>query len=293
MRYSFYPGCSLEGEALPYLKSFEAVAEALGIGIDEIPDWSCCGATVASGVVGDYPAQVLAARNLALAETKGQDVLVPCSSCYMNLALANRKFIEDDHFRMMANEALGAAGLRYNGTLKVRQIIEVLVKDVGFDRIRARVKRPLTGLRVAGYVGCQTPRVFPWEFDDPEQPVFMDRIIEALGATAVKFPMKARCCGSSHNLTRPEITTGSCYNIITCALEDQAQIMVTPCPMCQLNLDAYQGKVRQHHKLDASMPVLFITQLMAIAFDLPPAGWALKYNIVSPFAALASFGVRP
>ncbi|MCL6610733.1 MAG: CoB--CoM heterodisulfide reductase iron-sulfur subunit B family protein [Peptococcaceae bacterium] len=293
MRYSFYPGCSMEGAAVPYLKSLEAVAGALGMGIEEIPDWNCCGATVASGVVGDYPAQVLAARNLALAEPKGLDVLVPCSSCYMNLALVNRKFLEDDHFRAMANDALGAAGLRYNGTLKVRQIIEVLVKDVGLDRIRTKVKKPLTGLRVAGYVGCQTPRVFPWEFDDPEQPVYLDRIIEALGATPVKFPMKARCCGSSHSITRPEITTGSGYSIITCALEDRAQIMVTPCPMCQMNLDAYQGKVRQHHKLEASMPVLFITQLMAVAFDLPPAAWAFKYNIVSPFAALERFGIKP
>ncbi len=292
MRYSFYPGCSMEGAAVPYLKSFEAVAEALDIGIDEIHDWNCCGATVASGVVGDYPAQVLAARNLALAEQKGQDILVPCSSCYMNLALVNRKFIEDDHFRAMANEALGAAGLRYNGTLKVRQIIEMLVKDIGFDKIRSKVKNPLTGLRVAGYVGCQTPRVFPWEFDDPEQPVFMDRIIEALGAIPVKFPMKARCCGSSHSITRPEITTGSCYNIIKSALDDNAQIMVTPCPMCQMNMDAYQGKVRQHHKLDTSMPALFITQLMAVAFDLPPTTWALKYNIVSPYPALAAVGVK-
>lgn len=292
MRYSFYPGCSMEGAAVPYLKSFEAVAGALGIGIDEIHDWNCCGATMASGVIGDYPALVLAARNLALAEPKGQDILVPCSSCYMNLAVTNKKFIEDDHFRAMANEALGAAGLRYNGTIKVRQIIEMLVKDVGFEKIRSMVKRPLTGLRVAGYVGCQTPRVFPWEFDDPEQPVFMDRIIEALGATPVKFPMKARCCGSSHSLTRPEIVTSSGYNIITSALEDKAGIMVTPCPMCQMNLDAYQGKVRQHHKLEASMPVLFITQLMGIAFDLPPTTWALKYNIVSPFQALAQYGVK-
>lgn len=293
MRYSFYPGCSMEGEALPYLKSFEAVAEALGIGLDEIPDWNCCGATVASGVVGDYPAQVMAARNLALAESKGQDIIVPCSSCYMNLALANKKFIEDDHFRLMANEALSAAGLRYNGTLKVRQMIEWLVSDVGLDGIKAKVKKPLTSLRVAGYVGCQTPRVFPWKFDDPEHPVFFDRIIEALGATAVKFPMKARCCGCSHNLTRTEIVVDSGYNIIKSALDDQAQIMVTPCPMCQLNLDAFQGMVKKSYQLEAPMPVLFITQLMAIAFDLPPDAWALKYNIVSPFQALTPFGVRP
>ncbi|MCL6478715.1 MAG: CoB--CoM heterodisulfide reductase iron-sulfur subunit B family protein [Peptococcaceae bacterium] len=292
MRYSFYPGCSMEGEAVPYLKSFEAVAEALYIDLEEIPDWNCCGATVASGVVGDFSAQAMAVRNLALAEPKRFDVVVPCSSCYMNLALANKKFQEDKHFRAMMNEALRAGGLKYKGTLKVRQIIEVLVQDVGLDKIRSLVRKPLTGLRVAGYVGCQTPRVFPWSFDDPEQPVFLDRIIEALGATPVKFPMKARCCGSSHNLTRTEIVTGAGYNIISNALEDNAQIMVTPCPMCQLNLDAFQGMMRDQHQLKAEMPVLFITQLMAVAFDLPPATWALKYNIVSPTEVLAHFGIK-
>lgn len=292
MKYSFYPGCSMEGAGVPYLKSFESVAHALGMELKEIPDWNCCGATVASGVVGDYPAQVMAARNLALAEPEGADIIVPCSSCYMNLAVVNRKFNEDGHFRGMANEALGAAGLKYSGSLKVRQVIELMVSDVGVDRIKSMVKKPLTGLRVAGYVGCQTPRVFPWEFDDPEQPVFFDKIIEALGATPVKFPMKARCCGSSHTVTRPEITTEAGYNIITSALEDNAEILVTPCPMCQVNLDSYQSKVKQLYQLKESMPVLFFTQLMAIAFDLPPDAWALKYNIVSPFEALAKFGVK-
>ncbi|MFZ5597834.1 MAG: CoB--CoM heterodisulfide reductase iron-sulfur subunit B family protein [Bacillota bacterium] len=292
MKYSFYPGCSMEGEAVPYLKSFEAVAGALGITLEDIPDWNCCGATVASGVIGDYPAQVLAARNLALAEPKGLDIVVPCSSCYMNLALANRKFQEDSRFRDMANEALGAVGLKYNGSLKVRQIIEVFINDVGLKEIKARVKRPLTGLRVAGYVGCQTPRVFPWEFDDPENPVFFDKIIEALGATPVRFPLKARCCGSSHNLTRTEIVTCAGYNIIKSALEDRAQLMITPCPMCQLNLDAFQGMARQHHNFDTVMPVLFFTQLMGIAFDLPEETWGLKYNISSPNAALSRFGIK-
>jgi heterodisulfide reductase subunit B len=293
MKYSFYPGCSMEGAAVPYRISFEAVAEALGMDIVEIPDWNCCGATVASGVIGDFAAQVMAARNLALAEPKGRDVIVPCSSCYMNLALVSKRFNDDPGFRERANEVLGTEWLRYNGTLKIRQIVDVLVNDIGLDRLSSMVKNPLKGLTVAGYVGCQTPRVLPWTFDDPEHPVFMDRIIEALGATAVKFPMKTRCCGSSHSLTRPEITAEAGYNIIKSALGGGAQLIVTACPMCQMNLDAYQGKVRQHRQVDVSMPVLFLTQLMAVAFNLSPSTRALKYNIVNPFAELAPFGVKP
>ncbi|WP_018085436.1 CoB--CoM heterodisulfide reductase iron-sulfur subunit B family protein [Desulfurispora thermophila] len=292
MKYSLYPGCSMEGTAVPYLKSIEVVAEALGMHLEEIPDWNCCGATIASGVVGDFTQQVVAARNLALAEPKGYDVLVGCSSCYFSLALTNRRFQTDDHFRQMANEALAAGGLRYNGTLRVRQILEVMINDIGLDKIAARVKRPLTGLKVAGYVGCQTVRAVPWEFDDPEDPVFMDKLIEALGATPVKFPMKAKCCGSSQALTATDIVLAAGNDILQCALDNGAQMLVTPCPMCQLNLDAYQGMVNQQFGKNFNLPVLFFTQLMAIAFDLPPAAWALKNMIVSPYEALAPFGIN-
>jgi heterodisulfide reductase subunit B len=243
-------------------------------------------------VVGDYPQQVATARNLALAEKDGADILVGCSSCYMNLANTNKRFKEDKHFSAMANEALAAGGLKYNGTLRVRQIIDVMVNDVGLDKIRARVKRPLTGLKVAGYVGCQTVRSMPWEFDDPENPVFLDKIIEAMGATAVPFELKARCCGSSHASVAPEIVVKYGKNLLDCAAAGGAEMIVTPCPMCQLNLEAYQGQVNKTYSANYSMPILFFSQLMSIAFDLPPETAGLKYNIVSPFQSLSKFGVK-
>lgn len=290
MRYSLYPGCSMEGTAVSYLKSIEAAAEALGMHLEEIPDWNCCGATVASGVVGDFTQQVMAARNLAIAEAKGQDVLVGCSSCYYSLALTNKRFQEDEHFRNLANEALGAAGLKYNGTLRVRFILEVMMNDVGLDKIRSMVKKPLTGLKVAGYVGCQTVRSVPWEYDDPENPVFFDKLIEALGATAVPFPLKARCCGSSQAVAAPEIVVDKCKELMDSAIAGGAEMMATPCPMCQMNLDVYQSMVNKVHNANYNMPILFFTQLMAIAFDLPPAASALKYCVVSPFESLARYG---
>ena len=137
MRYSFYPGCSMEGAAKPYLKSIEAVAGALDMQIEEIQDWNCCGATIASGVVGDYTQQVVTARNLALAEAKGNDILVGCSSCYLSLATTNKRFQEDEHFARMANEALAAGGLKYNGTIRVRQFLEALISDIGLEKIKA------------------------------------------------------------------------------------------------------------------------------------------------------------
>ncbi|AGL03019.1 CoB--CoM heterodisulfide reductase iron-sulfur subunit B family protein [Desulfoscipio gibsoniae] len=291
MRYSFYTGCSMEATAQANLKSIEAVAHALDLQLEEIPDWNCCGASVASGVVGDFTQQVMTGRNLAIAEPKGLDVVVGCSSCYLTLAVTNKRFQEDEHFKARANEALAAGGYHYDGTLRVRQFLEVVINDVGFEKVAQRVKRPLKGLKVAGYVGCQTVRAIPYEFDDPEYPVLLDRLMESLGAVATDFPMKARCCGSSNALAGTEIVVDSIHKIFDSADRGGAQVIATPCPMCQMNLDAYQRRVNKVHGTNFNMPILFFTQLMAIAFDLPPETWALKYNIVSPSAALASIGV--
>ncbi len=288
MRFSVYPGCSMEATALSYLKSMNAVMKVLDVQLEEIPDWNCCGASVASGVVGEFPQQVMTARNLALAEKNGLDILVGCSSCYMNMGLTNKRFQEDAHFAEKANKALAAGGLHYNGTLKVRQIVDALVNDVGLDTIQGKVKRPLKGLKVAGYVGCQTVRALPWEYDNPERPVLLDQLVEALGATAVPFPLKASCCGSSNSIAQTEIVLEYSKAILDSALENQAQLMVTPCPMCQMNLDCFQTMINKEYKTTYKMPILFITQLMAIAFDLPAADQALKYCINSPQEALGA-----
>lgn len=291
MRYSFYPGCSMEATAQANLKSIEAVATALDLKLEEIPDWNCCGATVASGVVGDFTQQVMTGRNLAIAEPKNLDVVVGCSSCYLSLAVTNKRFKEDEHFRSQANQALAEGGYKYNGTLRVRQFLEVVINDVGFDKVAQKVKQSLKGLKVAGYVGCQTVRAMPYEFDDPEYPVLMDKLMESLGATATDFPMKARCCGSSNAIAATEIVVDCARKIFESAEAGGAQVIVTPCPMCQLNLDAYQQRVNQLHGTNFNMPILFFTQLMAIAFGLPADATALKYNIVSPYEALAQYGV--
>lgn len=290
MKYSFYPGCSNEATAKANMHSIEGVAKALDLEMEEIQDWNCCGATMASGVVGDFTQQVITARNLAMAEAKGYDVVTGCSSCYLTLAVTNKRFKEDEHFRALANEALAAAGLQYNGTLRVRQFLEVIIEDVGLDKVARRVKKPLTGLTVAGYVGCQTVRALPYHFDDPEQPVFMDRLMEALGAKAADFPMRARCCGSSHTIPQRDIVLDLGYKIFESAAAGGAQVIVTPCPMCQLNLDAYQQLVNKKYGTNFNIPVLYFTQLMAVAFDLPADVTAFKYNIVSPYQALSSFG---
>ncbi|HPZ42686.1 MAG TPA: CoB--CoM heterodisulfide reductase iron-sulfur subunit B family protein [Bacillota bacterium] len=288
MRYSFFPGCSLEGTAVAYYKSLVAAARALGLYLELIPDWNCCGATVAPGAAGSYTSRVLAARNLALAATRGLDVLVGCSACYLALFDANRRFQEDALFRSRANEALAEGGFSYEGNLRVRQVLEVIARDVGLAKIRERVRQPLTGLYVAGYVGCQTVRAVPGSFDDPENPQFLDQLMEALGAVAVPFPAKVRCCGGSRAAAAPGEVLGYVQSIIEAAESAGASLVVTPCPMCQFNLEVNQLWINQTCGSSFNLPVLFFTQLICVAFGLGPAA-GLKHCLVSPYRALASF----
>ncbi len=288
MRYSFYPGCSLEGTAVAYYKSLVAAAWALGLYLEVIPDWNCCGATVAPGPAGSYTSRILAARNLALAASRGLDVLVGCSACYLALSGANRRFQEDALFRIRANEALAEGGLRYDGNLRVRQVLEVIARDVGLDKVRERVRQPLTGLYVAGYVGCQTVRAVPGCFDDPENPQFLEQLIEALGAVAVPFPAKVRCCSGSRAAAAPGEVLGYVQSILEAAESAGAVLVTTPCPMCQFNLEVNQLRINQTCGASFNLPVLFFTQLICVAFGLVPAA-GLKHCLVPPYRALSRF----
>ena len=285
MKYSIYPGCSSEGTAISYHHSTLEVAKVLGLELREIEDWNCCGSTVSSSVIGQFAADVLSARNLALAEKMGtEDVVATCSSCYTNLGCVNKKFA-NEKFKNAANDAISKDDLSYDGKLKVRNILDVMVTDIGLEQIASKVTKPLTGLKVAGYVGCQTVRALR-EFDNWEQPTFLDNIVSALGAEPVNFPYKLKCCTGIMNATAPDITASAVYPILKSAQEAGADIIVTPCPLCQMNLDAYQVKVNKNFSTKYNLPVLFFTQLMAIAYGLDRKQAALDYCIVSPNNAL-------
>jgi heterodisulfide reductase subunit B len=283
----------MEATGKAYLVSFEAVEKALELDAHEIPDWNCCGATVSANYVGDLPQLAIAARNLALAESAGHDVLVGCSSCYLNLAWVNERMKLEPEFAAQINEALGAANMQYNMTLNVRQLIDVLVNDIGLDKIKARTIKPLTGLKVACYSGCQTVRALRRrDFDDVEYPQMMDKVVEALGARAVPFPMAARCCGGSQQFTKVDMIYHCTGKVLESAAQAGADIIVTPCPMCHMNTDVYQKKINKVTGTKYDMPVLFITQLMGVAFDLKPKDLGFSYNIVAPGSKLAAYGVK-
>lgn len=288
MQYSYYPGCASEGNAMADYHALLAVMETLGVGFEEIEDWNCCGATVTSGAIGKFPAQVLAARNLALAEKKQQDVVASCSSCYAVLGLANQQFA-NEQYRKKANLALKEDDLQYTGSLKVRFILDVLVNDIGAQKIAAVVKKPLTGLKVACYVGCQSVKVLPDDYDDSEYPTALDKIVTALGAEPIDYENKMKCCTAALALTDPAITAATINLIVEGATKAGADIIVTSCPLCQMNLDAYQARANKQAQTDYHMPVLFISQLMALAMGLSAKQTGLSYCIVSPAKKLANW----
>ncbi len=287
--YAYYPGCSLKATAQSYEASTQRVAEALGLTFQEIEDWNCCGATEYFSL-NSLPAYSLVARNLSLATELGpKDLIAPCSACFLNLHKTDKYLGKYPDLSEQVNEALAAGGLHYEpGSLHVRHLLDVIVEDVGYDAVAAQVKQPLKGLRVAPYYGCLIVR--PDSDYSPEYPTHMDQLLEALGATVVDFPLKAHCCGG--HMT--QISEGTAYELIRRIVhnadEYHADVIVTICPMCQLNLDAYQPQVNRSFGVNYNLPVLYFTQVMGLAFGFDAKELGIGSEIVSATDALARIG---
>ena len=268
MKYTYYPGCSVSATANIYQDSIDAIAPALGLELEELEDWNCCGATAYMSVK-ELMSFAISARNLALAEQHHRDVVTPCSACYTVLNKTNRYFREYPDLRSKIGQALEAGGLSYSGNVRVRHLLDVVCSDVGCEKIRSLVVKKLTGLKVAPYYGCQIVRP-ETDFDDPDDPVKMNHLIEMLGAENVDYRMKTACCGASLMGTQEELAMRLCKNLLLDAERKGAHCLVTTCPLCQMNLDVYQGKVNKLFKTKFNLPVLYFTQLIGIALGMPP-----------------------
>lgn len=278
MKYGYFPGCSLKGTGRAYEESLLPVMKHLGTELHELEDWNCCGAT-AYMAVDEGKACALAARNLALAEKAGHtQVLAPCSACYLVLNKTQHYVREYPRMRDCVDRALGTVGLKDGGKTVVRHPLDVLINDVGLDAIKMKVVRPLKGLKVATYYGCQMVRPYA-TFDDQSNPTTMDQLIEALGATVVKFPLKTKCCGGSLTGTLPEAGLRLSYIILKEALKRGAEVIATVCPLCQFNLDAYHDKIASRWEA-VRIPTVYFSQLMGLAFGQSPAKLALHRGFV-------------
>jgi len=282
--YTYYPGCSAEATANGLGLSVKAIAKPLDMELIELEGWTCCGSTP-YGSLDELESIVVAARNLALAEKTGLDLVTPCSSCFVTLYRAHIHLIDHPQLMALVNKALAVANLEYHGNLRIRHLTEVLVNDITPEVIMTKVKRPLNGLKVAPYYGCQLVRP-RYGTDDTEFPQSLDRLVECLGAEAIYFPLKARCCGGALIISEEDLALGLIRKLLDNALENGAQCIATPCPLCQTNLDAYQSRVNSKFKTHYNLPVLFITQLIGLALGIEPTALGLNTNIVSPSEVL-------
>lgn len=285
-QYAYYPGCSLESLATAYNASTLEVAHKLGVDLNEIKDWNCCGAT-AYFPVDELLAYTLVARNLALAEKEGfGEFVAPCSACYKNAYFTNAYLKKDPDLAEHINYALEADNLHVNGTMKIRHLIEVFIEDVGLEEIGKKITHPLKGLRVAPYYGCQLLRPRK-DHENVENPQFFESLLSALGAEPVDYPSKTRCCGGSLIVTNRKAALDMVHILLQDAVNRKADVIATTCPMCNVNLEVYQSQVNREFGTQFSIPVMYFTQLMGVALGIKPGKLGIGKELVSGEPVLA------
>jgi len=267
MRYAYYPGCSAESTARDMHQSTLAVAKALGIDLVEPKGWTCCGAT-AGHQTDRLLAVSLPAANLTKVQDMKLDMMVNCAACYSRMKVANHEIAAHSEIRQGVREALDRD---YDGSVKVRHLLEVLLEDVGLPAIKRAVKRPLNGLKVACYYGCllvRPPKIL--KFDDPENPTSLDRLVTAMGGTSLEWPSKVECCGGGLSLSRTDVVIQLTGSIIDMAASVGADCIAVSCPMCQVNLDLRQQDINRQTGKNYQIPIVYITQLLGLCLGIGP-----------------------
>ena len=292
MKYAFFPGCVSKGACPELYQSVMNVYPQLGIELEEMTTASCTGA----GVLQEKDQRLgdtLNARTFALAERKGLPIMTICSTCQGVMSQANQRLTGDPAYLAEINEVLKEEGLTYQGTTNIRHFVWILLEDVGEDELKNHVKKPLTGLRAAPFYGCYLQR--PTEalgFEQhPNRPLALERVIEILGAEVVDFPGKSRCCGFPIlTINEPNSMTMVATHT-TDAKDHGADIMVTPCPLCHLNLDGMQAKAARQHNTSIDLPILHLPQLLGLAMGMGPKAIGLSRNLVSADTVMEKIGI--
>ncbi len=269
--YAFYPGCSsqLRGSASNYLVSVNSMCKTLDIRLTEIPDWNCCGASVSYAGSGEVARHAMNARNFALAEKHlpGQDMVATCAACWLNARETQHQLAEDNILLRDTLAALKEAGLEYKAESKVKHMVEVLIEDFGYAELARPIVKPLEGLKFAGYVGCQTNRPFGIAGESFENPMYLDKMVEMVGGEAlVEYDQKVTCCGGALAFSEPEKSQVKIREIVESAYDHGADMIVTPCPLCQANVEIYQEEINRKQGTKFNMPVLYYSQLMTVAY---------------------------
>ncbi len=286
-KYAYFPGCSLEKMALSYHNSALETTRALGVELEELEDWNCCGATTYFHL-DEILANSLVARNLAIAEKQNLDFVAPCSACYKNAYFTNTYIKEDADLAEHINYALEADDLQLSGNLNVHHLIEVFVDDIGTKEIKKKVTNPLKELHVAPYYGCQIVRPRK-NGENIEAPQFFEELLIAMGAEATDFAYKTRCCGGSLLITNRHAALDMIRLLLQNAQDSGAEVIATACPLCQVNLECYQAQVNEEFGTDYSIPVLYFTQLLGLAMGTPPKKLGIGKEFISAMPFLSKY----
>ncbi|GGK27811.1 heterodisulfide reductase subunit B [Caldalkalibacillus thermarum] len=286
MRYAFFPGCTLESAAAELMISTKKVASALGIELIELEGWTCCGATHLQDV-DEQLALAINARNIALAEQLNAPLLTVCNTCTLMLRTAKKTLDENLQLKEITNQRLSSANVEYQGTSEVTHLLWALIQDYGLENLRAKVKRPLKGLKVANFYGCHIIR--PQEvlgFENHMNPRSMEMVVEALGAESVEFSQRLACCGFHAVFpAEKEVMRLTALNCLS-PKKAGAHCIVTPCPLCQMQLDMYQPDAQKGCRDNITMPVLHLPQLIGLALGFEPEELAINRHIVDAIPVL-------
>jgi heterodisulfide reductase subunit B len=283
MTVAYYPGCSLHSLALEYDRSSRLVCQRLGIRLQEVEDWNCCGASAAHSL--DHELTMgLASRNLAIVNRMGLEKLTtPCAGCFSRLKTASLELRK----KKSSPEEMGKGDAYTERIPEVTHLLQYLYEWVGPGKIAEAVIKPLKGLKLAAYYGCliTRPRAVTG-FDDPEQPISMDQLLRALGAETVNWSHKAECCGGAFAASETSIVIDLGGQVLEAARQGEAEAIVVACPMCQANLDSRQQAIEQGNGILYDLPVIYFTQLMGLAFGYSISDMALRRLLVSPMPLL-------
>jgi heterodisulfide reductase subunit B len=257
MKVAYYPGCSLHGTAKEYDLSVLAVCKELGIELEEVPDWNCCGATSAHSV-NSLLATLLCARNLKIIEQQNLDLVVPCAACFSRSKACSYALKNDSDLRGKVENEIG---YRFKLQTRVYHLAEFIAQEIGAEKIKAHLRHDLKGLPLVCYYGCLLVRPNDiTNLDDQENPQILDNLMSAIGAKVIDWPYKTECCGASLSLSKSDLVVNLVEKMVSWAKEAGAQAIVTACPLCQANLEMRQP--------EGKMPILYFTEFLGLAFGL-------------------------
>jgi succinate dehydrogenase / fumarate reductase cytochrome b subunit len=284
LKYALYTGCTAKESTPELLKSTLAIAENLGIELEILTEASCCGASHLQDF-DDFLALVLNARNICYAEKRGLDIVTICNTCQLNLSLANERLQGDPELKARVNEKLAEVGLEYKGTCKIQHFLYALKDDFGLDAIKSKVVRPLSTMNIAPFYGCHNIRPSSLQNksnngENPYVPTSLDDLIVALGGNSVNYDHKNKCCGFHVDLQAPKTAKLLSGNALVDAVDNNADMMVTPCPLCHLVLDVQQKNAAHAVGREIELPVLHLPQMVGLALGIAPEKLGFEHHII-------------